>query len=68
MKTIGLGVIICMLAALGGYFYGKSQAKTKVIEKQVEVIKYVAQKQSKIQAQPHAGRDELLELMRTGQL
>jgi hypothetical protein len=68
MKTIGLCVIMCVLAALGSYFYGKSQVKTKVIEKQVEVIKYVAQKRSKVQAQPHAGRDELLKLMRAGQL
>jgi hypothetical protein len=59
---------MCVLSAFGGYIYGKSQVKTKVIEKQVEVIKYVAQKRSKIQAQPHAGRDELLRLMRTGQL
>lgn len=68
MKTIGLCIIMCVLSAFGGYIYGKSQVKTKVIEKQVEVIKYVAQKRSKIQAQPHAGRDELLGLMRTGQL
>ena len=68
MKTVALSVVMCFLAALGGYFYGKSQAKTQIVEKQVEVIKYVAQKRSKIQAQPHAGRNELLELMRTGQL
>lgn len=68
MKTVVLSIVMCVLAALGGYTYGKSQAKTQIIEKQVEVIKYVAQKRSEIQAQPHAGRNELLELMRTGQL
>jgi hypothetical protein len=68
MKTIMLSVLMCVLAAIGGYTLGKSRAKTQVVEKQVEVIKYVAQKRSKIQAEPNARRDELLELMRAGKL
>ena len=55
-------------AFLGGFFYGKNQLKAKIVEKQVEVIKYVAQKRAKIQAMPNANRDELLELMRDGKL
>lgn len=68
MKTIMLTGGAVILAALGGYLYGKSQAKTQIIEKEVEVIKYVAQKRAKIQAKPNASRTELIELMRKGEL
>ncbi|MBQ9034791.1 MAG: hypothetical protein IJ099_02365 [Alphaproteobacteria bacterium] len=68
MKMVILCLIMSVLAAYGGYLYGKSQVKTQIIEKQVEVIKYVAQKRAKIQARPNAHRDELLELLRNGQL
>ncbi len=68
MKMILLACGAVALSAYGGYLYGKSQAKTQIIEKQVEVIKYVAQKRAKIQAQPNASRTELLKLMRKGEL
>lgn len=68
MKMVALCLIMNVLTAYGGYLYGKSQAKTQIIEKQVEVIKYVAQKRAKIQAQPNAHRDELLKLLRNNQL
>ncbi len=68
MKMILLACGAVVLSAYGGYLYGKSQAKTQIIEKQTEVIKYVAQKRAKIQAQPNASRAELLELMRKGEL
>lgn len=68
MKFILLFFVMVILAASGGYLYGKSRAKVQVMEKQVEVIKYVAQKRSKIQAEPNAPRTELLELMRKGLL
>lgn len=68
MKMILLYFLLCFLCICGGYLYGKSQAKTKIIEKQVEVIKYVAQKRAQIQAMPNANRDELLKLLRSGQL
>ncbi|MBR6355683.1 MAG: hypothetical protein IKR92_02405 [Alphaproteobacteria bacterium] len=68
MKTIVLTGGVVILAALGGYLYGKSQVKTQIIEKEVEVIKYVAQKRAKIQAKPNASRTELIELMRKGEL
>lgn len=68
MKTIVLMCGIAVLTATGGYLYGKSQAKTQIIEKEVEVIKYVAQKRAKIQAKPNASRTELIELMRKGEL
>ena len=68
MKTIVLMLGAVLLSAYGGYLYGKSQAKTQIIEKEVEVIKYVAQKRAKIQARPNATRTELIELMRKGEL
>lgn len=68
MKMVALCLMMSVLTAYGGYLYGKSQVKTQIIEKQVEVIKYVAQKRAKIQAQPNAHRDELLELLRNNQL
>lgn len=68
MKMILLWFVSVIMAAYGGFLYGKSQAKTQIVEKQVEVIKYEAKKRAKIQARPNANRDELLELMRTGHL
>lgn len=68
MKLIIFWFLSVLLSAYGGYLYGKSQVKTQIIEKQVEVIKYVAKKRAQIQAKPNANRDELLELMRSGRL
>ena len=68
MKFMVLFFVTTILAAYGGYLYGKSRAKTQIVEKQVEVIKYVAQKRNKIQAEPNAHRTELLKLMREGLL
>ncbi|MBQ8671036.1 MAG: hypothetical protein IJ525_00770 [Alphaproteobacteria bacterium] len=69
MRIIVIVWLLSILyAGFGGYFYGKKQAKTQIVEKQVEVIKYVAQKRAKIQAMPNANRDELLMLMRSGNL
>jgi hypothetical protein len=68
MKMVMLSVLMCVLAAIGGYTLGKSRAKTQVVEKQVEVIKYVAQKRAKIQTKPNASRDELIKLMHNGKL
>ena len=68
MKMLAVWGVSIMVALFIGYMYGKSRAETKIVEKQVEVVKYVAQKRAKIQARPNARRDELLELMRAGRL
>lgn len=68
MKSILIFIGSCAFCLFSGYLYGKSQAKIEVVEKQVEVIKYVSQKRAKIQALPNANRDELLKLMRSGEL
>ena len=68
MKMILFWFVSVMMAACGGFLYGKSMAKTQVVEKQVEVVKYVAKKRAVIQAKPNANRDELLKLMRANNL
>ncbi|MBR3675988.1 MAG: hypothetical protein IKN71_02520 [Alphaproteobacteria bacterium] len=68
MKIIIIGVGIVVLSAYGGYLYGKSRVKLQIVEKQTEVIKYVAQKRAKIQTKPNASRDELIGLMHDGKL
>jgi hypothetical protein len=68
MKTPMLIIVLCVLAALGGYLYGRSCVKAEITEKKVEVVKYVARKRAKIQARPNSTRDELLERMRQGLL
>ena len=68
VRTVLLACGAVVLSAYGGYLYGKSRAHTQIVEKQVEVIKYVAQKRAKIQARPNASRTELIELMRKGEL
>lgn len=65
MKVKVLVYAFCLLFA---YYLGYSQAKMQVVEKQVEVIKYVQIKQNQILSAPPASRLELLELMRHGQL
>lgn len=68
MKNVLLALGAVVLSAVGGYLYGKAQVKTQIVEREVEVIKYVAQKRAKIQASPNASRTELIELMRQGKL
>lgn len=68
MKMMLFWFVSVLMAACGGWLYGKSQVKTQIVEKQVEVIKYEAKKRAKIQSRPNANRDELLKLMRSGNL
>jgi len=62
--------LLIMIAALCGVCYelGKSRAKVKIVEKRVEVAKYVEKKRAQIHARPNANRDVLLERMRRGKL
>ena len=65
-------ILFLMLSAIAifvcGYFCGSAHSKVKIVEKKVEVIKYEAQKRAAIQAEPNASRDDLLKLMRNGEL
>lgn len=65
-----LGFRLIVMAGLCSAFYclGCSQAEIKIVKEQVEVIKYVDRKRAEIHARPNASRDELLKLMRAGQL
>jgi hypothetical protein len=65
------------LVLFGGLCYtlGRSHAEVRFVReqgeervKEIEVIKYVTRKKEKIWAQPHDGRDTLLDLMRAGRL
>ena len=73
-KLIRWAVTMLMVAALCFAFYevgqtnGRSEAKIQIIEKEVEVIRYVEKKRAEIQAKPNAGRDALLELMHNNKL
>ena len=73
-KLIRWAVTMIMVAALCFAFYevgqkvGRSEAKIQIVEKQVEVIRYVEKKKAEIHARPNAGRDDLLKLMRAGRL
>lgn len=73
-RLIRWAVVILMIAALCFAFYevgqkvGRSEAKIQIVEKQVEVIRYVERKKAEIHARPNAGRDDLLKLMRAGKL
>ncbi len=52
----------------GAYLLGRSHAELKIVEKRVEVVKYVNAKKVEIRNKPNAGRDELLKLMYEGKL
>ena len=66
-KIILLIFVICALLC-GAYYLGKSQAKTEVITRRVEVIKYVEKKKAAIYSRPNLDRSALLVLMREGKL
>jgi hypothetical protein len=73
-KLIRWAVTMLMVAALCFAFYevgeasGRKEAKIQIIEKEVEVVRYVEKKKAEIHARPNAGRDDLLKLMRAGRL
>ena len=50
------------------YAYGKTKAKTEIIEKQVEVIRYETKEVCKIMARPNLDDDNIVKLFRTGRL
>ena len=61
-------IFLSLIVAVLSYALGHSHAQTQETAKQIEIIKYVHTKTSKIHAAPHAGRDILLELMRNKKL
>ena len=73
-KIIRIVAFFTMIAVLCFAFYevgksnGQKEAKIQIIEKEVEVIRYVAEERAKIQSAPNAGRNELLELLHDGKL
>jgi len=73
-RLVRWAATIIMAAALCFAFYeigqenGRREAKIKIVEKKIEVIRYVEKKKAEIHAKPNAGRDDLLKLMRAGRL
>lgn len=63
-----IAVLAVACLCVGCYFLGRSHVKTEIVEKKIEVIKYVSAKKAKIYATPNASRDSLLELMHQGEL
>lgn len=63
-----LFVLIVGGAYCTGYRVGSANRQIEYVTKQVEVVKYVEKEKAKIYAQPNAGRDDLLKLMRNGKL
>ncbi len=67
LKFIFVSAITVAMCA-GFYLLGKSQAETKIVKEQVEVIRYVERQKADIYSKPNAHRNELLERMRKGKL
>lgn len=59
---------ICALLAGGIYHLGKVHAEAEYIKEETKAVKNAERKRARIAAKPHAGRDDLLELMRRGVL
>lgn len=55
-------------AYYAGYSVGSSDTKVEYVTKEIEVVRYVDKKKSDIYSKPNAGRDTLLELMRSNKL
>ncbi|MBP5352542.1 MAG: hypothetical protein J6Y91_02100 [Alphaproteobacteria bacterium] len=61
--------IACLaLSFYGGCWYEKNKLQRRYAEQKLEVIAHASKKRAQIQAQPNATRDELLRLMRAGEL
>lgn len=66
--TIIMVIALCFAFYEIGQTVGESKAKIEVIEKKVEVIRYVEKKKADIYSLPNATRDELLRLMHANKL
>ncbi len=61
-------IVICFSFYKVGQRVGQSEAKIQIVEKQVEVIKYVEKKKADIYSKPNATRSELIGLLSKGKL
>lgn len=73
-KLIKIGTVLLIISALCFAFYqvgqtvGEGKAKVKIVEKQVEVVRYVEKKKADIYSKPNATRSELIGLLSDGKL
>lgn len=68
MKRIMVLCLLIFFLCFLSYQLGKSHSEIKIIEKEVEVIRYETREKEEIYMQPNASRDALLHLMRNGAL
>lgn len=66
--TLIMGSALCWAFYDIGQTVGESKAKVEIIEKKVEVIRYVEKKKADIYSKPNANRDDLLKLMHLNRL
>lgn len=59
-------IILCFAFYEIGQEVGRNEAKIKVVEKKVEVIRYVEKKKAVIHSKPNIGRDRALQLFNDG--
>ena len=67
IKLAGKAALIAALC-LVCFLLGKSRAETKIVEKQIEVVKYVEKKKAEIYSRPAPSRDNIIRLFNDGKL
>ena len=60
--------LLCFCFYKVGQRVGRNEAQIKIVEKKVEVIRYVEKQKAKIYSRPNAHRTDLLKLMYNNQL
>jgi len=75
LKKWAVSLILLTALCVVCYALGRSHSEVKIIKqegkeiiKKIEVIKYVEKEKAKIWVKPNAKRDELINLMQSGQL
>ena len=75
LKKWAISFVFIIALCIICYMLGRSHSEVKIIKeqgkeiiKEVEIIKYVEKEKAKIWVKPNANRDELINLMQTGQL
>lgn len=75
LKKWAVSLVLLTALCFACYMLGRSHSEVKIIReqgkeiiKEVEIIKYVEKEKAKIWTKPNANRDELINLMQSGQL
>lgn len=75
LKKWAVSLLLLTALCFACYMLGRSHSEVKIIKqagkeiiKEVEIIKYVEKEKAKIWSKSNANRDELINLMQSGQL